>query len=110
MCMCMCMYSMHACGVCLRLHVLSHAAACPLGVRAQHGGLDDALEVERRLVQQGDLAPPACHVIYIYTGLGTQGGSMGSTGLQDRAHGVAAGEQWAAGSPSVTADGSEAPM
>ena len=43
-------------------------------------------------------------------GLGTQGGSMGSIGLQARAHGVAAGEQWAAGSPSVTADGSEAPM
>ena len=106
MCMCMCVYSAHACGVRPRLHVLPHAAACPLGMCAQHGGLDDALEVERRLVQQGDLAPPACHIIYLYMGLGTQGCSIG---LQARAHGVAVGEHGAVGSPSVTADGSEAP-
>ena len=31
------------------LHVLAHAAARPLGVRAQHGGLDDALRVRVRV-------------------------------------------------------------
>ena len=46
--------------MCMCLHVLPHAAARPLRVRAQDGGLDDLLEVERRLVEQNSLVICRC--------------------------------------------------
>ena len=41
------------------LHVLAHAAARPLGVRAQHGGLDDALRVRVRVRVRVRATPPS---------------------------------------------------
>ena len=132
-----CMYSMHAVHVHVHVHVhVACACACACTACMRAGSVCACTSSPTRLPAHSGCArstaasmtrlrwsavscsretsprPPATWYIYmyIYVGLGTQGGSMGSIGLQARADGVAAGEHGAAGSPSVTADGSEAPM
>ena len=83
--------------MCMCLHVLPHAAARPLRVRSQDGGLDDPLEVERRLVEQGDLlATPACHAGLQPGGTGLQARACGAAaaGAAGAAGAAAAGEAW----------------